>query len=205
MFARHMNEKCAILIITSDHCLPRPATNSRSNTMKPSCLTTLITIAFLISSPLSAEIVSSSADHYVLKHQAQSELTPEQLWKRLVQPSAWWHPDHTYSGDANNLSLDLQAGGLWREDWEGNSVLHGSVLQVQAPQTLRLNAPFGPLQDIAVNVVWTISLKANQDGTLVTFDEIANGTKISKLDELAEAVNYVKGEAISRLVVKQEN
>ncbi len=148
-----------------------------------------------------AEVVESSPERYVLKQQMESSLSPPQLWKRLLEPSSWWHPDHTYSGDSANLSLDAKAGGLWREDWEGNSVFHGSILQVQTEKTLRLNAPFGPLQALAVNVVWTINIEpVESGGSLVTFDEIANGTAASKLDALAGAVDFVKTEAIKRLV-----
>lgn len=77
-----------------------------------------------------SEIISSSETHFVLRHEATSLLPPSTIWERLVQPADWWHPEHTYSGDAKNLSLDLQAGGLWREDWKGHSVQHGRVLYV---------------------------------------------------------------------------
>jgi len=148
-----------------------------------------------------AEVIESSPERYVLKQQMESSLPPSELWKRLIEPSSWWHPDHTYSGDSANLSLDVQAGGLWREDWQGNSVFHGSILQVQTEKTLRLNAPFGPLQGLAVNVVWTINIEpVESGGSLVTFDEVANGTAASKLDALAGAVDFVKTEAIKRLV-----
>ena len=62
-----------------------------------------------------ADIVESSDAHYVLKHEATSTLAPDALWARLIVPSSWWHPDHTYSGKAENLSLDPRAGGLWRQ------------------------------------------------------------------------------------------
>ena len=162
------------------------------------------TIIFLMmmfaAAPAQAEIISSSDDHYVLRQYATSDLSVDLLWAKLIEPSQWWHPDHTYSGDSKNLSLDLAAGGLWREDWSGNSVYHGSVLSVIEGKMLRLDAPFGPLQGLAVSTVWTISVKSEGDKTVVTFDEIANGTLISQLDEIAKAVDYVKSEALSRLV-----
>ncbi|NVJ98370.1 MAG: SRPBCC domain-containing protein [Alphaproteobacteria bacterium] len=150
-----------------------------------------------------ADIVEANPDRYVLKHEATSALSPEKLWNKLVNPANWWHPDHTYSGDAANLSLDLQAGGLWREDWSGGSVFHGSVLQVKQGSMLRLDAPFGPLQDIAVKVVWTITITPEGEGSKVTFHEIASGDPKSGLDQLAPAVNFVKGEAIKRLTSQQ--
>ena len=164
-------------------------------------LIVLPTIVFLLSIPslTQADVIAASSDHYQLQHTATSNHSPDKVWARLINPATWWHPDHTYSGDSANLSLVPHAGGLWSENWGANSVLHGSVLLIQENEMLRLNAPFGPLQEMGVSVVWTISLSATESGTTVTFDEIANGTAASKLNELAPAVDFVKSEAIRRL------
>lgn len=155
----------------------------------------------LIAVPASAEIVAASPDHYTLRHEATSELSTRALWNRLVHPASWWHPDHTYSGNASGLSLDARAGGLWREDWTGGSVSHGQVLYVKDGEQLRMSAPFGPLQSMAVNVVWTITITESETGgSVVVFDEVANGSSASGLNELASAVDFVKQEAITRLV-----
>lgn len=148
-----------------------------------------------------AEVVASSDDHYTLRHEAGSAMTPDAMWARLIQPDTWWHPGHTWSSDAANLTLDPQAGGLWREDWAGGSVAHGTVLAVMEGRMLRLDAPFGPLQGMGVDVVWTITLEADDEtgGTIVIFEEVANGSSASGLDEIAPAVDSVKGEAIARL------
>lgn len=149
---------------------------------------------------VNGEVVKSAPDHYTLQLRANSELPPKVLWQRLVVPATWWHPDHTYSGDANNLSLELKAGGLWQERWGENGVLHGRVLNLIDGKLLRLDAPFGPLQSMAVNVIWTITIEADGSGSLVTFDEIANGTSASNLEQIAKAVDAVKSQALARLV-----
>ena len=150
--------------------------------------------------PAFADIVKAHADHYTLKHEATSVMAPDVLWARLVKPETWWHPDHSYSGVSENLSLDAVAGGFWREDWAGGSVAHGEVLYVKPGEQLRLSAPFGPLQERAVNVVWMITIVPEGGGSKVIFDEVANGTSESGLDALAPAVDFVKSEAIKRLV-----
>ncbi len=161
----------------------------------------LITLALflLTSNSANGDVVASTPDHYTLKQEAISSLSPDQVWQKLIQPNTWWHPDHTYSGKSKNLSLVPEAGGLWREDWDGGSVFHGSVLLVIPGKQIRLNAPFGPLQELGVNVVWTITISAHKDGSKIVFDEIANGTNASKLDTIAPAVDFVKTEAIKRL------
>ncbi|MEO1322005.1 MAG: SRPBCC domain-containing protein [Pseudomonadota bacterium] len=165
---------------------------------KTSTLAALLSLAFGLTAQ--AEVVASTPDHFTLKLEADSELSPDEVWTRLIDPSEWWQSDHTYSGDAANLKLDAQAGGVWREDWEGGSVWHGTVLQAHPGKTLSLSAPFGPLQGLAVTSVWTITLTPNEDGgTRIRFDHITNGTAASQLDELAPAVDFVKSEALKSL------
>ena len=163
---------------------------------------TLLAVAlagFLALATARADIVDASDAHYVLRHEARSTLAPDALWQRLVVPASWWHPEHTYSGDAGNLSLDVRAGGLWLERWDGGSVVHGSILYLEDGKTLRLYAPFGPLQGLGVYTVWTITISADGTGSKVVFDEISSGAPSADLDELAKAVDYVKTEAITRL------
>ena len=164
----------------------------------------LLTTAALLVAPslvAKAEVISSAPDHFTLKLEADTNLTPEQVWDRLIVPSEWWQSDHTYSLDANNLSLDPQAGGLWREDWDGGSVWHGTVLQAQPNKSLALSAPFGPLQGLAVTSIWTITLTPLEEsgGTKITFDHVTNGTEASRLDQMAPAVDFVKSAALASL------
>lgn len=163
----------------------------------------IIVLGLLLCGPGHAEVVSSSDTHFVLHLEMSSALPPDRMWERLVNPARWWHPDHTYSGDAGNLSLNAEAGGLWREDWSAGSVAHGEVLLVQEGEVLRLEAPFGPLQGLGAYTVWTITIKPSDDGSLVIFDEISNAPPGSKMDEMAKAVDYVKSEAIRRLTSGQ--
>lgn len=155
--------------------------------------------------PATAEILAASPEHYELRHEATSSLSPQEMWERLIRPEGWWASEHTWSGDAANLTLDAQAGGLWREDWDAGSVAHGTVLAVRDGAQLRLDAPFGPLQGMAVQVVWTISLEEQEGtgGTRIIFEEIANGSASSQLDQIAPAVDSVKSEAMQRLTAEQ--
>lgn len=167
--------------------------------MRAKSLTCLAAAAVISAAPATAEVVSATPDHYTLRHEAVCDLPPDALWARLVAPSEWWASDHTYSGDAGNLILDATAGGAWREDWDTGSVIHGTVLYAEQNKTLRLDAPFGPLQEMGVTVIWTISLSPEGEGTRIVFTETANGTVQSHLDLIAEAVDGVKAQAIASL------
>ena len=133
----------------------------------------IVAALLLVSLGAKAEIVSASDTHFMLRHEAYSALGTDDLWERLVEPASWWHPDHTYSGDSANLSLDATAGGLWREAWEGGSVSHGRVLYVKRGQQLRMAAPFGPLQGLGAYTIWTISITPAENGSKVVFDEVS--------------------------------
>lgn len=173
--------------------------------MKPRILFLSAVFGLGLPALASAEVITSAPDHFTLKLEAESERSPSEIWARLIEPSDWWQSDHTYSGDASNLSLDPQAGGLWREDWEGGSVWHGTVLQAQPDSSLVLSAPFGPLQGLAVTSVWTISLAPTETGgTKITFDHVTNGTMASGLDAMAPAVDFVKQQAIESLARSNE-
>jgi hypothetical protein len=77
-------------------------------------------------------------------------------------------------------------------------VAHGRVLMVATGKALRMEAPFGPLQGVGAYTIWTITITPAENGTVVTFDEIATGPPTAKLDELAPAVDFVKSEAMRR-------
>lgn len=159
----------------------------------------LFILLLLLCTSVQAKILSSSDTHFVLRHEATSTLSTTQIWQRLIKPASWWHPEHTYSGDSNNLSLDANAGGLWLESWESGSVKHGEVLYIKNGKMLRLDAPFGPLQELGAYTIWTITIIPHGDGSKVQFDEVSSGPPSADLDEVAKAVDYVKGEAIKRL------
>ena len=146
-----------------------------------------------------AEVLDSAPGHYHLRQEGLSALPPTQLWQRLLEPSRWWSPAHTYSGDAGNLDLDARVGGYWRESWQGGAVAHGRVIFLSAPESLRLEAPFGPLQGLGAYTVWTITLEAAADGTRVVFEETAIAPPGADLETLAVAVDTVKSEAMRRL------
>jgi len=162
----------------------------------------LASVSVAIALPISAhsEVISAAPDHFTLKLEAETELTPDEVWERLIVPADWWLPDHSFSGDSENLSLNPTPGGLWREDWDDGSVWHGTVLQAQPGKVLRLSAPFGPLQDMAVTSIWTITLTPTESGgTLITFDHVTNGSDVSNLQDIAPAVDFVKSQALESL------
>lgn len=156
--------------------------------------------AAALAAPTSAEVIDYSSDGFALRWEAPVMQSKEDLWEKLVTPSRWWSSEHTYSGDANNLTLDLKPGGCWCETWEGGQVEHGRVLAVHPGRQIVIAAPFGPLQSMAVTAVMTISIGESDEGeTVLVKDFIATGASFQNLDELAAVVHMVQNEAFKKL------
>jgi uncharacterized protein YndB with AHSA1/START domain len=92
------------------------------------------------------------------------DVPPDVAWDRLVHVERWWHPSHSYSGDAANLSLDPRAGGCWCETWPGGSVEHARVLTAMPGKLLRVEGAFGPLQAQPVVAILSFGLKPAENG-----------------------------------------
>ena len=122
-----------------------------------------------------------------------------QLWQAMLQLPRWWNNQHTYSGQASNMSLDAQAGGCWCERWgDGQSVEHGYVVLVQPGRTLRLYGNLGPLQELPVQGVLTFTVAMQENKTILRMTYRVSGPDAG-LDKLAPIVDQVIGEQFKRL------
>lgn len=147
-----------------------------------------------------AETSDVSAGGFTVTHAMAVEAEPQQVWQAFVRPQAWWSSQHTWSGQAGNLSLEPQAGGCWCERWgEGASVMHGRVLMVQPGAMLRLQAWLGPLQELPVDGVLTLATAKRDGATRLRVTYRVAGGGAAALDKLAPAVDAVLGEQVRRL------
>ena len=154
---------------------------------------TALTIA--IAAPtVSAEIVQVSPAGVILQHRYEIDATPGEAWQVLIHPETWWPQDHNWSGDSSNMSLAAEAGGCFCEEWEGGSVEHGRVVFAVAPRLLRLEAALGPLQEMAVSAVLTVSLEPTESGTKAVVTYRISGDGLHAMDQLAPVVDRVVGQ-----------
>lgn len=145
---------------------------------------------------LQAKVTASDENHFIVKHEVVVPLDAKASYRLLGKPSRWWNSEHTWSGDAKNMSLQARAGGCFCEAWNGNSVMHAQVILAQPGSVLRLQGGFGPLQDMAVNAVLTYNLKKQSDGTHVEMIYRVSGNASHKLPTLSDIVDKVLGEQL---------
>lgn len=168
----------------------------------------------LVASPIRAEVVSSSESGFVSRNTVQVPASAQHVWLTLIAPSGWWSGEHTYSGDAANLSLDPRAAGCFcekipvRKSAAGNLVAgsaeHMRVIYADAGKVLRLSGALGPLQSEAVNGTLTITLTPTNGGTEVLWEYIVGGYMRYKAAEIGPLVDKVLREQLNRLAAKLE-
>jgi hypothetical protein len=157
----------------------------------------LATMACLaVSTPAAAEVVSRSTDSFALWFGVPVEDGPEDIRATVAALPEWWDPAHTYTGDAANLSLDLEPGGCWCETLaDGTTFQHGRVIFV-APDRVTLKAPLGPLNGKATLAELTIAVDhGSRRWIRVEFAVAGPG-----LGALADPVNEVMDGVFGRLI-----
>jgi hypothetical protein len=153
-------------------------------------------------------VVGQSAQGFVSRNVVVVAASPAAVWRRLVTPSAWWSSDHTFSGDAANLSLDPVPNGCFCERLPAEDaapakgakpgarpprggVVHMRVVYVEHAKALRMVGALGPLQSEAVNATLTVTLKAVDGGTRVMFEYVVGGYMRYPADKIVPAVDAV--------------
>lgn len=162
----------------------------------------LVVAMVLFPALVRGEVLDVSTTGFTLRHQVQiPTLTPEQVWPLLAdQIGHWWDGAHSYSGEARHLQLEAVAGGCFCERYATGSVVHGTVINAQAPRLLRLSSALGPLQETASSGVLTWTLKPLPQGTELSLDYVVGGYRMGGLAEWARPVDGVLGQQMQRFL-----
>jgi uncharacterized protein YndB with AHSA1/START domain len=113
---------------------------------------------------------------------------------------SWWNPEHTYSHDAKNLSIDARAGGCFCEKLpNGGGIEHLRVVYVAPPQVIRFSGALGPLQASGVAGSMTWKLTGESDSTRLELTYSVGGFIPGGFEKIAPAVEAMLREQLDRL------
>src|SRR5512142_3593171 len=123
--------------------------------MKRCALVAAMVIVFAIGAV--AEIADSAPNGFTYKLTINLQAPPETVYQRLLAVGNWWGSDHTFSGDAHNLSFEAKAMGCWCEKLpNGGGVRHMQVVNVMPGKMLVMTGGLGPLHSMGATGSMTI-------------------------------------------------
>jgi uncharacterized protein YndB with AHSA1/START domain len=161
----------------------------------------LITLLLGIPQDFAAgDVTDSAANGFTINISVDIHAAPAEVFSHIMNIGEWWSSDHTYSGDAHNLSLEQRPGGCFCEKLPSQgSVRHMEVIFLAPGKTLRLVGGLGPLQAIAATGTMTFSLSPASGGTKLDVTYAVGGYLPQGMSTLASPVDTVLTEQINRL------
>jgi hypothetical protein len=148
-----------------------------------------------------AEIVNAGPAGFNIRYVVETPNVPAPtVWAALSDIGQWWDPEHTYSGNARNLSLDPVVRGCFCEKLSLYSgVEHARVVFALPAKTLRLSGALGPLQQFGVagSLTWQIEPVGSGSRIIMTYS--VGGYADRPLAEWAPMVDEVLVSQTKRL------
>lgn len=159
----------------------------------------------LLTGTAQSEIVSAGPSGFNIRHVVDAPGVPAPtIWAALADVAKWWDPNHTYSGDARNLSLDPVVQGCFCEKLSLYAgVEHARVIYALPAKTLRLSGALGPLQEYGVTGSLTWQIEPAGTGSRIIMTYSAGGYADRPLADWAPIVDEVlvgQAKRLGRLV-----
>lgn len=161
---------------------------------------TLAVASLLMPLALAAEVTAVSDAGFSIKHTVSVEKDPDTVYQAMTRIGQWWNPDHSWSGQPDNLYMDASIGGCFCERLpNGGGVEHLRIIYLAPGKQIRFDGALGPLQGMATTgrMLWVID--PTDSGSDITFHYHVMGFMEGGFEGLAPAVDGVVGEQITRL------
>jgi hypothetical protein len=138
---------------------------------------------------------------FVVRHVFAVAAAPARVYDAAIsQVSQWWNPEHTYSGESRNLSIDPRPGGCFCERLGGaGGVEHMRVVYLAPAQMIRMSGGLGPLQSSGVAGALTWAFSPAGPGTRMELTYSVGGFFPGGFEKIAPGVEAMLGEQALRL------
>ena len=171
----------------------------RAAMMRRCSLGTLIPVMLSGTPAQSAPQVTPNG--FLVKFDVSVNAPAGKVYDALVgQVGSWWNPEHTYSHDAKNLSIDPRPEGCFCEKLpNGGGIEHLRVVYIAPPQVVRFSGALGPLQASGVAGSMTWKLTGGSDSTRLELSYSVGGFIPGGFEKIAPAVEAMLREQLDRL------
>ena len=154
----------------------------------------------MLTSPLLAEVTHSDEHGFTVSHSIVTDAEPFVIYRTMTSHiDQWWSADHSWSGDAANLYMDVEPVDAFVSACRTTGGLNICASFIFLPgKELRFEGALGPLQTMAAQgrMIWKI--EAAESGNKVTFTYKVFGHPEGGLSGIAPAVDGVIGEQSER-------
>jgi uncharacterized protein YndB with AHSA1/START domain len=162
----------------------------------------LLGLSALIATPASAEVLSADAHGFEISQSVNLVIPQPKALAAFGQIGQWWNKEHTYSGDAARMVLQMRPGGCLCESFEnGGGIEHMRVTYVQPDEQIVLTGSLGPLLYQATTGVMDVKVERIAGGSRVTMNYRVAGFAKGNGVELAPQVDQVLGDQMKRFRV----
>jgi len=156
-------------------------------------------ILILSAAPAGSEVVTASPNGFEVRQTVKLVVPPNVAYAAFANLGGWWNKDHTYSGNAANLSLSLTPGGCFCERFpDGGGIEHMRVTYVDPGKRVVMTGALGPLLYEATAGVMDVQVKSIAGGSQLTLDYRAAGFANGGGDKLASLVDQVLADQMKR-------
>ena len=158
----------------------------------------------LAATPALAEVKSAAPGGFAVGGAVAISAPPARVWAVLTAPDAWWSRDHRWFKNST-LSLDLSPGGCWCETAaDGRVSRHLETALVEPGSKLVLRGGLGPLQGQGATGGLTFEIKAEGEGSALTWAYIVGGYTPGGLEAWAAPVDGVLSAQLANLKTRAE-
>jgi hypothetical protein len=148
---------------------------------------------WLAAASAQAAVKDATPSGFTIENSQVVPVDADTAWRALVDDvGRWWPKDHTWWGDAANLSIDARAGGCFCERQGAQQAQHMIVVFVDPGQTLRMTGGLGPLQGMGLHGALEFRFAAVEGGTKITLWYRAGGYTPDDLGKFAAVVDQVQ-------------
>lgn len=148
-----------------------------------------------------AAVVEVTPVGFGVRSEVATTAAPKTVYKALLREvDKWWDPEHTYSGNSRNLSIDGKVGGCFCENMgKGGGGEHARIIFLIPDALVRMSGAFGPLQSSGLVGTLTWKLSAAGTGTKIELTYNVGGYMHGAFENIAPAVDEVLTDQLTRL------
>jgi uncharacterized protein YndB with AHSA1/START domain len=148
-----------------------------------------------------ADVANSAPNGFTIKISQAIQAPSEEVYRRLVRNVGdWWNPQHTYSNNAHNLSIEEKPMGCFCEKLPNQGgIRHMEVIHVNPAKILVMTGALGPLQSLAATGTMTIQFSPAAGGTKLDVSYAVAGYLPGGMNSWAVPVDAMLTEQFARL------